>query len=376
MFPFEKIKGLAFQDEKTKRLVKRLKRNNIAVIDHQDIDVTAAQMLIDCGVKAVVNLSNSMTGIFIHDGVEVLLNAKIPVFDVMEDLLDINVDGKFLLIKENCLFVDSNGIWEELCTLKLYNSLDVKYLKEKANLLFPEQFKAFVGNSLYYGEKELEVFVQEVKKLPILRQLFNKEVLVVARGANYERDLKVLKPILKRKKLTTIAVDGGADGLLKNGKKPDYIIGDMDSVSEKALKSGAVLIVHTYCDGRAPGEARVRSLQIPYEKLTFIGTSEDIAIIFAYCSGANKIYTLGTRVGMNEFLEKGRIGMGSSLLTRMKVGHALVDLKGIHTLLETKEDKTLNRVMVLPAFLSLVLLSISQRFELFLSLVFQWWSGR
>ncbi|UTW69861.1 hypothetical protein KHA80_02690 [Anaerobacillus sp. HL2] len=77
--------------------------------------------------------------------------------------------------------------------------------------------------------------------------------------------------------------------------------------------------------------------QIPYERLSFLGTSEDVAIIYAYCSGASKIYTIGTGIGMNEFLEKGRVGMGSSLLTRMKVGHVLIDLKGINTLVELED---------------------------------------
>ncbi|RXI99529.1 hypothetical protein DS745_15045 [Anaerobacillus alkaliphilus] len=373
MLSIEKIKGNAFQDDKTKRLVERLPRKSIAVVVHQDIDPVAAEKLIQCGVKAVINFRTSMSGLFFHNGVEALLNSNIPVFDIEEEL-SVKLDGKLIMIKENTLFLSEAGAWKELCKVVRYSNTQVRQLKLLAKSRFPEQFKSFVGNSLYYSEKELNLFVSEVQSLPVLRQFLDKEVLIVARGANYERDLVQLKQIIKRKRLITIAVDGGADGLLKIGVKPDFIIGDMDSVSQKALKSGAQLLVHTYRDGRSPGEVRINSLGLPYKRIKFLGTSEDVATIFAYCSGAKKLYTIGTRLGMNEFLEKGRIGMGSTLLTRMKVGHVLVDLKGIHSLFH--EEREIKTWTLLPAAVAVLFIGFSQRFELFVSLFFQWWAGR
>lgn len=374
MFTIEKIQGFAYQDEKTKRLVERLPRKSIAVVVHQDLDMAAAEKLISCGVKAVINQKKSMSGLFFHNGVEALLDENIAVFDI-EEQIEINLDSNLILIKEDVLFQDVDGTWERVCKLSRYTYSQVQQLKIKANSHFPEQFKAFVGNSLYYGEKELDLFVKEVQKLPVLRHFLGKEVLIVARGANYERDLRMLKPIIKKRRFLTIAVDGGADGLMKIGVKPDFIIGDMDSVSEKSLKSGAQLLVHTYRDGRSPGEVRIKSLQLPFTQISLLGTSEDVAIIFAYCSGAKRLYTVGTRLGMNEFLEKGRIGMGSSLLTRMKVSHALVDLKGIHTLFDDKKEIGISGWALIPAIIAASLISFSERFELFVSLLFQWWGG-
>ncbi len=369
------IKGYSFQDEKTKRLVERLPQKSIAVVEHQDIDMTAAEKLISCGVRAVINLRTSMTGLFFHNGVEVLLDANIPVYDIADKGIGKRLEGELVLIKDNVLFQDVNGSWEKICHLIRYNYSLIQQLKKEAKSCFPEQFKAFVGNSLYYGEKELDEFVKEVQSLPVLRQFLEKEVLIVARGANYERDLMLLKPLIKKNKLVTIGVDGGADGLIKVGVNPDYIIGDMDSVSEKALKSGAQLLVHTYRDGKSPGEGRIKKLQLAYKRIRFLGTSEDVAIIFAYCSGAKKLYTVGTRVGMNEFLEKGRFGMGSSLLTRMQVGHALVDLKGIHSLFKDNSQAEYSHWLFIPALLAIGLVSFNQKFHLLISLVWQWWGG-
>ncbi len=372
----EKIKGYAFQDEKTKKLVEQLPKNSIAVLVHQDLDMVAAEMLIERGVKAVINFRTSMTGLFVHNGVETLLKANISVFDIEDTFFRSNLNGQRLMIKDEWLYRDVNGAWQRSCRLKKYTIKEVEQLKNKAKFYFPSQFKAFVGNSLFYGRKELDVFVREVEQIPVLRQFRGKEVLIVARGANFEDDLRIMTNVVKRRGLITVAVDGGADGLLKLGIKPDYIIGDMDSVSERALNCGAQLLVHTYRNGCAPGEGRVKALKLPYKRLVFIGTSEDVAIIFAYCSGAKKLYTVGTRLGMNEFLEKGRVGMGSSLLTRIKVGHALVDLKGVHTLFEVEKKNVTNSVTLLPAIAVLLMFSFSPKFELLVSLMLQWWGGR
>ena len=43
------------------------------------------------------------------------------------------------------------------------------------------------------------------------------------------------------------------------GLKPDIIIGDFDSVSEKGLRCGAELVHHVHPDGRAPGSREPRS---------------------------------------------------------------------------------------------------------------------
>lgn len=370
----EKIKGIAYHDKKTKRLVERLPKRSIAIIEHEDLDVTAAEMLISCQIKAVINMKTSMTGCFIHHGVETLLNANIPVYDITDSNFNINLEQKSLMISNDHLFYEENNHYKELCQLIKYDYKKVNNLKKRAKDLFSKQFTKFVKNTFSYGEKELEEFVNEVSILPTLRQFRRKEVLIVARGASYEKDLKAMRTIIKKRRMKTIAVDGAADGMLKIGMKPDFIIGDMDSITENALKCGAQLLVHSYRDGRAPGEDRVKSLQIPYNRFPFIGISEDVALIFAYCAGAKKLYTIGTRTSMNEFMEKGRSGMGSSILTKMKVGHAVVDLKGIHSLFD-EENKLPNNILVFPAAaITFLIISFSGKLNIFVNLIVQWWS--
>ena len=65
------------------------------------------------------------------------------------------------------------------------------------------------------------------------------------------------EPYVRDFKPVLVGVDGGADALLDAGYRPDVIVGDMDSVSDDALRSGAELVVHAYRDGarRAPARA-------------------------------------------------------------------------------------------------------------------------
>jgi uncharacterized membrane-anchored protein len=134
-----------------------------------------------------------------------------------------------------------------------------------------------------------------------------------------------------------IAVDGGADTLLDEGFKPDLIVGDMDSVSDEALKCGAELVVHAYPDGRAPGIERLKRLGLKdFHIFKAPGTSEDIALLLAYELGSELIVAVGTHFNIIEFLDKGREGMSSTFLTRLKVGEKLVDAKGVNKLYRSR----------------------------------------
>ena len=163
-----------------------------------------------------------------------------------------------------------------------------------------------------------------------------RHVLIVVRGYSYKEDLRALKPYIREYKPVVIGVDGGADAVLEAGFKPDMIVGDMDSVSDRALGCGAEVIVHAYRDGRAPGLKRVEDLGVEHLVFAATGTSEDVAMLLADAAGAELIVALGTHATLLEFLDKGRAGMSSTFLTRLKVGGRLIDAKGVSRLYRTR----------------------------------------
>jgi uncharacterized membrane-anchored protein len=129
-----------------------------------------------------------------------------------------------------------------------------------------------------------------------------------------------------------VAVDGGADALLEAGYKPHVIVGDMDSVSDRALGSGAEILIHAYENGTAPGAERVRALGLDHHIVPAPATSEDLALLLAYEKGAELIVAVGAHFNLIEFLERNRSGMASTFLTRLRVGEILVDAKGVSRL--------------------------------------------
>jgi uncharacterized membrane-anchored protein len=199
-----------------------------------------------------------------------------------------------------------------------------------------EALEAFAENTMRYLREEGRLLAEGVAFPPLRTNFRDRHALVVARGPGYKRDLRMVKPYVRVFKPVLIAVDGGADALLEEGYKPDIIVGDMDSVSDKALGSGAELLVHGYRDGVAPGAGRALALGLPYEIVPATGISEDLALLLAYEKGSDLIVAVGTHFNLIEFLERNRAGMSSTFITRLKVGEILIDAKGVSRLATRK----------------------------------------
>jgi uncharacterized membrane-anchored protein len=60
-----------------------------------------------------------------------------------------------------------------------------------------------------------------------------------------------------------------------------------------------------------------------------VGTSEDLAFLLAHERRAAPIVAVGSHGNLREFLDKGRDGMASTFLVRLRVGEVLVDAKGV-----------------------------------------------
>ena len=187
-----------------------------------------------------------------------------------------------------------------------------------------------------------------------------RHVLMVVRGHDYREDLLLLRNsgYVGEQRPILIGVDGGADALREMGMQPDIIVGDFDSVSEQALRGGAKLVVHAFPDGRAPGAERLEQMGLDYSTFKASGTSEDIAMLMAFNQGASLIVAVGTHSSMVDFLDKGRSGMASTILTRMKVGPILVDAKGVNRLYHSAVRKRDLLLLVAGALVAIIIIVI------------------
>lgn len=327
------IAATARIDRRTKSLSTRLRPGDIAIIDHADLDRTGADALIGHQVSAVVNVARSITGRYPNLGPQLLVDAGIPlvddvgpeVFERVSEGDQVRLDGETLYLGEHIV---AKGRLQDL------ESVASAMAEAKTGLA--TEIEAFVANTMEYIKTEYPLLIDGIGA-PALRTRFEgRDALVVVRGYHYREDLATLRSYIRECKPVMVGVDGGADALIEAGYRPDLIVGDMDSVSDRTLACGAEIVVHAYPDGRAPGLARVESLGLSSVTCPAVGTSEDIALLLADEKGASLIVTVGRHDTLVEFLDKGRSGMSSTFLTRLRVIDKLVDQKGVSRLYRSR----------------------------------------
>jgi uncharacterized membrane-anchored protein len=346
------IGGVARLDRRTKNLTKRLQPGEIAIIHHSDLDRVSAEALVACGVSAVVNAVPSVSGRYPNLGPSILLDAGIALIDAVgEDVFTrvhegdrITLDGGGLLDPTGALVIEGTLVTTEVLEGQL----------EAARAGLSDQIEAFADNTMTYLREEKELLLEGVGVPEIRTSIEGRHVLIVVRGYDYRSDLDVLRPYISEYKPLLMGVDGGADALLEAGYKPDMIIGDMDSCSDAALRSGAELVVHAYRDGRAPGIERIENLGLSAVVFPALGTSEDAAMLLADSYGARLLVAVGTHASLVEFLDKGRSGMASTFLTRLRVGPKLVDAKGVSRIYRSQVKGWHLALLVLSGIVALV----------------------
>ncbi len=286
-------------------------------------------MLVDAKAAAVINVSKSCSGRYPNLGPRVLLDAGIPLIDCTEiDLFKGLKEGEQIEIEDGS--IRRSGV--EIAAGELLTDRCVERLLETAKKNLGSELEHFAENTLSYVTKEKSLLLDPAALPDVRTTINNRHALVVVRGESYKEDLAIIRAYIRDVKPVLIGVDGGADALIEIGLTPDIIIGDMDSVSDGALHCGAEIIVHAYSNGKAPGLERVEKLGLSATVCTVPGTSEDIALLLAYEKGAEMIVAVGTHSHLVDFLDKGRKGMSSTFLVRLKVGNRLVDAKGVSKL--------------------------------------------
>ena len=327
---FVEFTGTARLDKRTKRLVRRLGPDDIAIIDHRDLDRVSAEELLATNVRVVVNVSPSMSGRFPNAGPLELVRGGVRLIDANgdPDLFEEVRDGESLVVRGSSLFRDGSRLAAGRTLTEL--ELEAELAEQRGRVT--EALESFAENTLRYLRDEAKLLSEGVRLPQVQTRFRDRHALVVARGPGMKRDLRIVKPYIRDFRPVLVGVDGGADALIQAGYKPHVIVGDMDSVSDRALQSGAELIVHAYPDGRAPGRERIDRLGLPSAVLPSPGISEDVAILLAHEKGAELIVAVGTHFNLLEFLERNREGMSSTFFTRLKVGDKLVDARGVSSL--------------------------------------------
>ena len=320
-------------DRKTKKLAKRLSAGEIAVINHIDIDEVAANSLVERKIKLVINAAPSISGRYPNKGPKILIDNNILIIDnVGENVFEELKEGQVIEVNNGQIYRDGQFIGSG-------EVMDKSVVEKRTQIAYENmsvELDRFIDNTIEYAKREKGFILGETEIPKMTTNYKDRHVLVVVRGQDYKEDLATIKSYIEEMKPILVGVDGGADALLECGYNPDVIVGDMDSVTDEALKKAKEIVVHAYVDGRAPGLKRVQDLGLDAVVFPAPGTSEDIAMLTAYEYGAELIVALGSHSNMIDFLEKGRKGMASTFLVRLKIGAKLIDAKGVNLLYKSK----------------------------------------
>lgn len=348
------LKGRIKKGRRTKDLVPHLRRGDIALISHEDLDLIAAEGLARSGVAAVLNEKRFISGRYPNLGPGHLFQKGIKLYDCVPIELWSVVDGQVVEVDEDNGVLHSHIGAVPIGSPLTAEAADLLLARTRSNL--DSELEKFIDNTLEYARKEKELIIGLDPLPPLETTIWGRQVVVVVRGRDYKRDLRAILSYIKETRPVLIGVDGGADAIRDCGLRPDIVLGDMDSVSDSTLAGDCERIVHAYPDGRIPGEERLSRLGVKYTVLATPGTSEDAAMLLAAGKGADLIVAVGTHSNMIDFLEKGRSGMGSTFLTRLKIGDRLVDARGLSKLYPDKLALPWAWVLFLAAFMPILAL--------------------
>jgi uncharacterized membrane-anchored protein len=369
--PLPGVTGVARTDRRVDQLLPRLRRGDIAVLDQVDLDRTTADALVAAEVAGVVNASPCISGRYPTLGPEILAAAGIPVLDrVGTEVFGALKDGAKVRLEGDTLYAGERPVAEG--RQQTVQTVADQLLDAKVGMA--AQLEAFAANTVEYMKRERTLLLDGVGVPEIRTRLRGRHALLVARGYDYKADLAALRHYIKEFKPVLVGVDGGADALLEAGYRPDLVVGDLQAVSDEALRSGAEVVVHTDPEGRAPGLEQAQDLGVDAVRFPSAGTSEDIALLLADTHGAELVVTVGTHATLLEFLDRGRAGMASTFLTRLRLGGTLVDGKAASRLYRSRISGLALLLLVLAALAVVAaVLALSTDGRTWVAMVAGWW---
>lgn len=327
--PDEGVIGTARGDRRTSVLLRRLRPGDVAVVDILDLDVGTANALLARRPAAVLNVAPSSSGRYPNLGPRVLVEAGVVLLDDLGgDLLNDLSDGSTVqVLTDRVIRLDGGrgGEPREVAAGVLQTPDTVATTMEHARQGMAAQLDAFAASTSLILTAERDLLLEGAGVPDLAVPVAGRPALVVVRGYGWADDLRRLRRFVAERRPVLVGVDGGADALLEVGLRPDVVVADIQQVSDQALTCGAEVVAHTRRDSTEDAAERLGRLGLSATTFGSGLTTEDTAILLLHAHGATTVVTVGSHATLEEFLDRGRAGMASSFLARLRVGNALVD---------------------------------------------------
>jgi uncharacterized membrane-anchored protein len=274
---FVEFTGHARLDRRTKNLTKRVGPDDVAIIDHADLDRVSAEELVESGVRVVVNVAASATGRFPNPGPLQLVRGGVRLIDAPgADLFDTVSDGELLSVRGAGLY--RNGTC--LAQGQMLGEHDLERALNDQRARVTGALQAFAENTLEYLRDEGRILTEGVELPALATRLRDRHVLVVARGPGHKRDLRMVGAYVRDYRPVLIGVDGGADAIVAVGTHfnlIEFLERDREGMSSTfvtRLKVGEILV-------DAKGVSRLVAPRVGLWPLVVLALAGLLAIVVA-----------------------------------------------------------------------------------------------
>ena len=321
--------------KRTKELVRRLHPDDIAIIDHTDLDRVSAEELVESGVRVVVNVAPSQSGRYPNPGPLLLVRGGVRLIDV---------DDAGSLRRALRRRAADRSRREPLPERHLprdrpraRGARARRRARSSSRAASPRRCRsspttrcatcATRAGCSRRGSTSPRSRRASATATRSSSRAGPATSATCGSSASYVRDFR---PVL-------VAVDGGAEALRRGGLEAGrdrrrHGLGHRRDAALRRrdprprLPRGRTRRARSGCSGSA----------CPFQTVAAPGISEDIALLLAHEKGAELIVAVGTHFNLVEFLERNRAGMSSTFVTRLKVGEILIDAKGVSRLVSRR----------------------------------------
>jgi uncharacterized membrane-anchored protein len=302
-------------------LAGRLKPGEIAVIDAVDLDRAAAAALAARRPAAVVNGRPTVSGRFPSYGAGLLIDAAIPLLDdVGSDLLAGVADGDRLRIDGVRVLSGER----ELARGRRQDPESLAEALDHARAGLARGVGAFGDAAAEYAAAHQGLLIDRVGVPESPIALSGRDVLIVTGGDAAAEQLRRLRGYLSDRRPVVLALPDGVAVLAatRGAPQPDLLIGEPRLFTDEVLRAVPRLLV----PGEPTEEARITAERLGLMLVGFPGAQgpEDAALLMADAAGPRCIVMTGPGLSLPEFLDRGRIGMAGSVLTRIIAGGRVV----------------------------------------------------
>jgi uncharacterized membrane-anchored protein len=207
---------------------------------------------------------------------------------------------------------------------------------EAARLGMATQLETLTHHSAELLRREQDLLLHGLGLPALATTMTGRPVVVVVPGAGHREELDGLRAFIREQDPVLVGVDAGADALLRAGHRPHVVVlgdaaDDHERPSAKALRAARDVVVRVDRGHRMHRE-QLERLGVRPLQLESSATTEDVALLLADAGDAEVIIGVGVHATLDEFLDRQRPGLASTYLTRLAVGHRLVDARALPTL--------------------------------------------